>query len=145
MQSGARRAQLSRGYSWHMRCNSPSTTAHNNQHEETAMDTTMNFAFATIDHDSLAQVSGGDGPLISRENYAGAGRQVGQYGGAAAGAAAGAATVPGTGPGAAAAAGFGGAAGYNLGGWLGEKVGGGLYDAGSAIGDRVGRWLYPSK
>jgi hypothetical protein len=92
----------------------------------------------TLDLSALDSVSGG----IDRNTYVNGGGFVGKYAGAAGGAAAGAATVPGTGPGAAAVAGLAGAAGYDLGGWAGKKIGGALWDAGSWIGDRVGTAIY---
>lgn len=97
-----------------------------------------NAIFLSIDSAALDTVTGG----IDRDTYTSVGRNAGELGGTVGGAVAGAATVPGTGPGAVAAAAGGGWAGGKVGAWAGEKIGGALWDAGTAIGDRVGRWMY---
>jgi hypothetical protein len=97
----------------------------------------------TLSSEQLATVSGGD-IGINRETYTGGGEALGSFvGGQAAKYAATAATAE-TGPGALVAGQVAKVAGKKAGGWIGNKVGGAIYDAGTALGTWVGNMLYPS-
>ncbi len=87
-----------------------------------------------IDFNTLDQVNGG----IDRNTYVTGGKAIGTVGGAVAGGAAGG-YVSGGNPHITTA---GAATGSMAGGWLGKKLGGAVWDAGTALGNAAANWYY---